>query len=331
MSNDLNVNQDMTILGSITAQKFISELTESITIFESGSTRFGDTIDDRHSLTGSLNLTGSFNINNYSITEVSNDTTLADGSSTAVLTENALKTYLSTETEDFQTYLRKSFAHTGSFINSSTQSFSAVTASAPSGFSSTSKEDFMFFNNGAFMETDAISIKQSGSLMFLFVNTDSIGYDVDSNDEVLQWVTFQLEQETYGINVMQVQEVLRYSEIAPVPGAPNYVLGIINLRGNVVTVIDTRLRFGLQPTEVTDNSRIVIIESEQQVIGILVDSVAEVVYLKTSEIDSAPNVGTDESARFIQGVSNRDGELLILVDLDKMLTDEEWDEISRLG
>ena len=155
--------------------------------------------------------------------------------------------------------------------------------------------------------------------------------DVDGNDEVLQWVTFQLEQETYGINVMQVQEVLRYSEIAPVPGAPNYVLGIINLRGNVVTVIDTRLRFGLQPTEVTDNSRIVIIESEQQVIGILVDSVAEVVYLKTSEIDSAPNVGTDESARFIQGVSNRDGELLILVDLDKMLTDEEWDEISRLG
>ncbi|MGM0429456.1 MAG: chemotaxis protein CheW [Pseudomonadota bacterium] len=155
--------------------------------------------------------------------------------------------------------------------------------------------------------------------------------DVDSNDEVLQWVTFQLDQETYGINVMQVQEVLRYSEIAPVPGAPNYVLGIINLRGNVVTVIDTRLRFGLPPTEVTDNSRIVIIESEQQVIGILVDSVAEVVYLKTSEIDSAPNVGTDESARFIQGVSNRDGELLILVDLDKMLTDEEWDEISRLG
>ncbi|MAD52982.1 chemotaxis protein CheW [Idiomarina sp. UBA3162] len=155
--------------------------------------------------------------------------------------------------------------------------------------------------------------------------------EADSNDEVLQWVTFQLEQETYGINVMQVQEVLRYSEIAPVPGAPDYVLGIINLRGNVVTVIDTRLRFGLPENEITDNTRIVIIESDKQVIGILVDSVAEVVYLKKSEIDSAPNVGTEESARFIQGVSNREGELLILVDLDKMLTDEEWDEISRLG
>ncbi|GGO67448.1 chemotaxis protein CheW [Bowmanella pacifica] len=150
------------------------------------------------------------------------------------------------------------------------------------------------------------------------------------NDEVLQWVTFRLGEETYGINVMQVQEVLRYSEIAPVPGAPDYVLGIINLRGNVVTVIDTRARFGLEANDVTDNTRIVIIESEQQVVGILVDSVAEVVYLKSSEIDSAPNVGTEESAKFIQGVSNRDGELLILVDLNKLLTDEEWDEISSL-
>ena len=152
----------------------------------------------------------------------------------------------------------------------------------------------------------------------------------DSDDLVLQWVTFQLDEETYGINVMQVQEVLRYTEIAPVPGAPDYVLGIINLRGNVVTVIDTRTRFGLPAHEVTDQTRIVIIEAEQQVIGILVDSVAEVVYLRTSQIDSAPNVGTEESAKFIQGVSNRDGELLILVDLNKLLSDDEWDELSRL-
>ncbi|HCG5211510.1 chemotaxis protein CheW [Vibrio parahaemolyticus] len=151
-----------------------------------------------------------------------------------------------------------------------------------------------------------------------------------SNDEVLQWVTFQLEEETYGINVMQVREVLRCTEIAPVPGAPDYVLGIINLRGNVVTVIDTRSRFGLMEGEVTDNTRIIVIESERQVIGILVDSVAEVVYLRSSEIDTTPSVGTDESAKFIQGVSNRDGKLLILVDLNKLLTDDEWDEMAHL-
>lgn len=151
-----------------------------------------------------------------------------------------------------------------------------------------------------------------------------------SNDEVLQWVTFQLEEETYGINVMQVREVLRYTEIAPVPGAPDYVLGIINLRGNVVTVIDTRSRFGLLQGEITDNTRIIVIESERQVIGILVDSVAEVVYLRSSEIDTTPSVGTDESAKFIQGVSNRDGKLLILVDLNKLLTEDEWDEMAHL-
>ncbi len=71
------------------------------------------------------------------------------------------------------------------------------------------------------------------------------GKGKETTDQVLQWVTFKLQEETYGINVMQVQEVLRYSEIAPVPGAPSYVLGIINLRGNVVTVIDTRHRFNL--------------------------------------------------------------------------------------
>ena len=151
-----------------------------------------------------------------------------------------------------------------------------------------------------------------------------------TDDPILQWVTFRLDSESYGINVMQVQEVLRHTEIAPVPGAPEYVLGIINLRGNVVTVIDTRQRFGLGPAPVTDQTRIVIIEADRQVVGILVDSVAEVVYLRQSEIETAPNIGTDESAKFIQGVCNKNDELLILVDLEKMMTDDEWAELQDI-
>lgn len=154
----------------------------------------------------------------------------------------------------------------------------------------------------------------------------SEGQDVIA-EATRQWVTFRLAGETYGVNVMQVQEVLRYTEIAPVPGAPNYVLGIINLRGNVVTVIDTRHRFGLQPGEVTDATRIVIIEASGQVVGILVDSVAEVVQLNANDVEHAPNVGSDESARFIQGVCHRAEELLILIDLNKLLTDDEWSEL----
>jgi purine-binding chemotaxis protein CheW len=151
-----------------------------------------------------------------------------------------------------------------------------------------------------------------------------------ADDPMLQWVTFRLEGETYGVNVMQVQEVLRYTEIAPVPGAPSYVLGIINLRGNVVTVIDTRSRFGLQTGEITDQTRIVIIEADKHVIGILVDAVAEVVYLRQSEIETAPNVGNDESAKFIQGVCHKNGQLLILVELAKMLSDVEWADLDDI-
>ncbi len=146
----------------------------------------------------------------------------------------------------------------------------------------------------------------------------------------LQWVTFRLGEETYAINVMGVQEVLRFTEIAPVPGAPDYVLGIINLRGNVVTVIDTAKRFGLMSKEVDDSTRIVVIEASGQVVGILVDSVAEVMELSESDIESAPNVGNSESSKYIQGVASRDGEVIILVDLNKLMSEAEWQEMSML-
>lgn len=162
------------------------------------------------------------------------------------------------------------------------------------------------------------------------MNKKANSVDKAVDDEIFQRVTFSLDNETYGINVMQVQEILRYSDIAVVPGAPDYVLGIINLRGNVVTVIDTRTRFGLPPADVTDNTRIVIIEAEKQVIGILVDSVSEVVYLKKSEMESSPHVGTEESSQFIQGVCNREEGLLILVDLNKLLSDQEWNELNLM-
>lgn len=152
----------------------------------------------------------------------------------------------------------------------------------------------------------------------------------NTKDEIIQWVTFRLDNEKYGIRVMQVQEVLRMTEIAPVPGAPDYVLGIINLRGNVVTVIDSRKRFGLSDKEADDSTRIVIIEADKHVVGILVDSVAEVVDLRTSEIDAAPNVGNDDSSKYIQGVSSREKELLILVDVNKLLSDDEWDDVASL-
>ena len=190
ISNNLIAQQNITVAGQITAEEFLSDFSQSTTIFKSGSTQFGDTGDDVHGITGSLSISGSFSSDGFTITEISNDTALTDGSSEAIITENALKTYLTTETEDFQNYLRKSFAHTGSFVNSATSSFTAVTASAPSGIATTTVEDFMFFNNGAFMETDALTIQQSGSKMFLLVNNDAIGYDLTNSDEIVAFGKF---------------------------------------------------------------------------------------------------------------------------------------------
>ena len=143
-------------------------------------------------------------------------------------------------------------------------------------------------------------------------------------------VTFVLGKEIFAIDIHHIREIIEYEEITPVPMMPVFVRGIINLRGNVVTVIDTRQRFGLDSAPVTDNTRIVIIEADKQVVGILVDSVAEVVYLRQSEVETAPNVGNDESAKFIQGVCNKNGELLILVELDKMMSEEEWSELESI-
>lgn len=152
----------------------------------------------------------------------------------------------------------------------------------------------------------------------------------NAQNETTQWVKFSLNGENYGIRVLKVQEIQRYSEISPIPGAPSYVLGIINLRGNVISVLNTREKFSLPEQDVTDDTRIVILEVGTQIIGILVDSVAEVISLQASDVDIAPNVGNDETAKFIEGVSNKGGELLILLDAEKILNEDEWKDLSNL-
>ncbi len=139
---------------------------------------------------------------------------------------------------------------------------------------------------------------------------------------VVRWATFRLNDERYGVNVMRVREVLRYSEITPVPGTGDGILGIINLRGNVVTVLDTRVLFNLALREVTEKTRIMIIESQDQVIGLFVDSVDDVVDIENDDIEATPNIGNDHVSHYFQGVANKHEELLILVDVDHLVLDQ---------
>ena len=190
-SDSLTIGGDMSVLGTTTAQKIESQLSESVTLFESGSTQFGDTSDDTHQFSGSFSSSGSFSVGNHSVNSVSNDTSLTDGSSTDLVTEKAVKAYLDANDDDtIPAYFRKCFAHTGSFVNSTTSSFTAVTASAPTGFTSTSENDFMFFINGQMMEHDGISVQQNGSSFAVHINSNSIGYDLTNDDEVVAWGKF---------------------------------------------------------------------------------------------------------------------------------------------
>ena len=185
-TGDLTVQGNTTINGTLTANEFHTTFTSASIILASGSTRFGDTLDDTHEFTGSVDVTGSFSLNGYSVNEISNDTALTDGSATALITENAIKTYITDNVTDSATYLRKNFfKSSASITNATTASFTAVTASAPSGLTSTTENDFVFFINGQYMEHNALAIQQKGSSLELHVDTGSIGYILESDDEIL--------------------------------------------------------------------------------------------------------------------------------------------------
>ena len=191
VSSNFTYNGDLSVGGKLTAEKIESELTQSATIYESGSSLFGDTITDTHYITGSLFSTGSLTLNvSNGIKEISNDTSLTDESSTAFVTENAVKNYIDDNTNNFQSYSRKSFAHTGSFVSVSTASFTTVTASAPTGHTDTTVNDFMFFLNGMIMENDSLSIEQSSSIFLLKTNNDTLGYNLKSSDEIVGFGKF---------------------------------------------------------------------------------------------------------------------------------------------
>ena len=183
----------MTLNGKLTAPDFEVSVTGSTTLFDSGSSRFGDTLDDTHVVSGSTGLSGSFGLNGTSVNEISNDITLAGSNASGLTTENAVKEYLNT-TLDSSTrlaYVRKSFVHTGSFTNSETSSFNAITASAPSGVTSTTEQDFMFFINGMLIENDALTIVQKTSTnLELRLDTSGLGYELESDDEVIGFGKF---------------------------------------------------------------------------------------------------------------------------------------------
>ena len=185
ISESFTHNNDITINGSINFTSMSAELNNSSVIFQSGSTRFGDDLNDTHFVTGSISVSGSFDLNGYGISEISNNTTL-ENSTTSLVTENVASQSLnlSVATE----YLRNNFPKVGP-ISNSTASFTAVTASAGT-LTSTTKQDFQFYLNGMLLEQDALTIQQSSSVFELHMNASSLGYNLSDSDEIVAWGKF---------------------------------------------------------------------------------------------------------------------------------------------
>lgn len=146
------------------------------------------------------------------------------------------------------------------------------------------------------------------------VGQDFSGY----SEEVFQVVSFDIGSEEYAVDILDVQEIIRMVEITPVPKAPYYVEGVINLRGKVIPIIDLRQRFGLSEAERTKETRIVVVDVSRVILGLVVDSVSEVLRVPSSLIESPPN-GKQGGAEFHKGVGRINGRLLIMLSLNRLL------------
>lgn len=150
--------------------------------------------------------------------------------------------------------------------------------------------------------------------------------------ELRQYLTFKLGEEVFALDVSQVREILDFIKITKVPQTPEYMCGVINLRGSVVPVIDMRLKFGLAQIEATVNTCIVVvevnIEQEKTVLGVLVDSVQEVFELEPQEIEAPPKIGTHLKTEFIKGMGKREDKFIIILDIDKIFSVSELELLN---
>lgn len=150
---------------------------------------------------------------------------------------------------------------------------------------------------------------------------------ITSITETTQYLTFKLADETFTVDVAKVREILDYTPATKVPGTPEFMRGVINVRGNVVPVVDMRLKFGLSATEKTVDTCIVVMEirvdEDTTILGALVDSVQEVFELEAGQIEPPPRIGTRWRTEFIKGIGKRNEELIIILDIDKVFSTAE--------
>ncbi len=138
-----------------------------------------------------------------------------------------------------------------------------------------------------------------------------------------KYLTFVLAKEEYGLEILKVREILGMMPITPVPQTPGFVKGVINLRGKVIPVVDLRLKFGMPEAQVTKETCVIVVEVTGMQMGVVVDTVSEVVDIVDSQIEDAPHFGTQVNTDFIMGMGKVGDKVKILLDIERVLTSEE--------
>lgn len=150
-------------------------------------------------------------------------------------------------------------------------------------------------------------------------------------DKELQVVGFRIGRETFGLPISIVREIVRVPEITSVPNAPDYIEGVINLRGRIIPIVDLRKRFGEKSFERNKKNRIVVVELESRAIGLIVNSASEVLRIPPSEIEEPHNVFKEGELNYITGVGKLNGRLVILLDLNKILQRGELNHLEEVA
>lgn len=148
--------------------------------------------------------------------------------------------------------------------------------------------------------------------------------------ELLQLVTFSIGDEEFGVDILKVQEIIRTMEITKVPRAPEFVEGVINLRGKVIPIIDLRKRFGMETRQHDKDTRIIVIEINKMIVGFVVDSVSEVLRISADTVEPPPPVVAGLESEYIKGVGKLADRLLIMLDLDRLLSREEKSVLAQV-
>jgi purine-binding chemotaxis protein CheW len=145
-----------------------------------------------------------------------------------------------------------------------------------------------------------------------------------------QLISFMVGEEEYGLEILRVKEVIRIREITRLPRAPSFVKGIINLRGDVIPIIDLRDKFGLEHKEYTSMTRVIVVDVDGRLVGMVVDAASQVVRVPADQIDPPPPIVGGLSVEFIKGVGKIEERLIILLKIDRILSTQEKVELEQL-